>query len=372
MNITMTTNPTSSTPLTKPINHHSKKLDYINSLRGIAILLVILTHIPLLGNFNINNWYLREFISNGKFGVQLFFIVSAFTLMLSYHNRISEKNKNLNFAIRRFFRIAPLYYMMAIFILIDHYLSWDIIPLPNNGDNIISGFFSHIFFVNSLSPKQALAYIPGGWTISIELLFYLTVPFLCLKLKGLNSTLKFLSVILICSYILNRILFHFLRDPSFNFTNPITQFPIFVVGFTAYHIVFDKNKKIKPSTIAFMIVGLFFFCYSPLPYHILYSFIFGALIVLLAKKPYKLLSNKIFTSIGKLSFSMYIMHFVIIYILIHTRINETFVSKGHILNFIFLYIAVVIISYLVSLLTYTWIEKPFQNIGRVIIQKINM
>ena len=61
------------------------------------------------------NIYLQILANKGKYGVQLFFIASAFTLFLSRHRRSEVGNKN--FFIRRFFRIAPMYYLGIILYL---------------------------------------------------------------------------------------------------------------------------------------------------------------------------------------------------------------------------------------------------------------
>lgn len=67
----------------------------------------------------------------GQRGVALFFIVSAFTLFLSYDNRKEERHPTRNFFIRRFFRLAPM-----------AFLSWRYIEEPGIrlGRRIIAHF----------------------------------------------------------------------------------------------------------------------------------------------------------------------------------------------------------------------------------------
>ena len=90
------------------------KLKFIYAVRGYAILAVIILH--SLGNYVENKDIFGLLVNKGKYGVQLFFIASAFTLFLSYNNRaLKENNVNINFFIRRFFRIAPIYYCGIIF-----------------------------------------------------------------------------------------------------------------------------------------------------------------------------------------------------------------------------------------------------------------
>src|SRR5688500_15882045 len=97
-----------------------KKLDYIDALRGLAILAVVMVHASQYGSFDVHP-ILARIISEGGRGVQLFFLVSAFTLFLSYKNRSPlESHPTRNFFIRRFFRIAPMYYLGIVYYLIQN------------------------------------------------------------------------------------------------------------------------------------------------------------------------------------------------------------------------------------------------------------
>jgi len=95
--------------------NETRKLDYIDALRGIAALSIVIYHIyATIGS--ITDWAYpiqimpERFISLTLAGIPLFFIISAFTLYLSLKNKAGEKRKFLKFYLRRFFRIAPLFY----------------------------------------------------------------------------------------------------------------------------------------------------------------------------------------------------------------------------------------------------------------------
>src|SRR5690348_13706360 len=90
------------------------KFDYIDAMRGIAILLVILVHsafdLAIKGPAG-------RIGAMGQFGVQMFFVASALTLCLSWEARRDEPHPMKSFLIRRFFRIAPMYYFGIAFYL---------------------------------------------------------------------------------------------------------------------------------------------------------------------------------------------------------------------------------------------------------------
>jgi peptidoglycan/LPS O-acetylase OafA/YrhL len=94
------------------MNEKKANLNYIDSLRGIAILMVVLVHTTL--NVRVTNQSLNAIGLYGQMGVQLFFIASAFTLCLSLERTIYTENWLGFFYLKRFFRIAPLYYLGII------------------------------------------------------------------------------------------------------------------------------------------------------------------------------------------------------------------------------------------------------------------
>jgi peptidoglycan/LPS O-acetylase OafA/YrhL len=82
------------------------KYDYIDALRGLAVLGVVSVHTTQL--VRPASAGLQTLASAGGSGVQLFYLASALTLFLSLDTRKStERNSTLKFFIRRYFRIAP-------------------------------------------------------------------------------------------------------------------------------------------------------------------------------------------------------------------------------------------------------------------------
>ena len=88
------------------------KYAWIDALRGFAILGVLAHHsFQYVRGMSGPAKFLGGF---GKMGVQLFFVASAITLCLSTAKR-AERHPVLSFYVRRYFRIAPLYYLAIIF-----------------------------------------------------------------------------------------------------------------------------------------------------------------------------------------------------------------------------------------------------------------
>lgn len=92
----------------------SRLLPGIHGLRGVAALAVVLFHLIHVGGIQTPS----EFGFIGRYfgnSVHLFFIVSAYSLMYSTESKTNQPNWLVNYFIKRFFRIAPLFYAVIVF-----------------------------------------------------------------------------------------------------------------------------------------------------------------------------------------------------------------------------------------------------------------
>ena len=138
----------------------SPKLEFVDRMRGAAILLVIAVHFTQV----FSDPLVRAAGSVGQVGVQLFFVASAFTLCRSADQRgaagrAAEAHPLRNFYIRRLLRIAPLYWLaLAIYTLRGVLRGETLFFTPLNiGANAL--------FVHGLVPSANNTIVPGGWSI---------------------------------------------------------------------------------------------------------------------------------------------------------------------------------------------------------------
>jgi len=354
-----------------------KKYEYIDSLRGIAILMVIVVHIGVvLDNTMLyfpKDTILHKIIWSGGYGVQLFFIVSAYTLTMSYYNRISESRKTIKFFIRRFFRIAPMYYLAILYFTLDKYLQFNLAN-PDFSAIPIRSMLSNIFFTNALIPEHTNNYVPGGWSVSVEFLFYFLMPFICSKIKTVNSAMLLFLVTLGIAVIVDPIFKAYVPYSYFQQYNFFVQLPVFPLGIMTYFYLNNKDNKIQPYTVAGLTVMIFLLCYMTLPEHILFSLLFALILIIQNKYSFKALSNKLLASVGKVSFSMYLVHFGVIYMFNRIGFNHIINVTSYgtsILNFILMYLIVAICAYAIASITYRLVEVPGQNLGRRLIKRID-
>lgn len=359
----------------------TEKLQNIDALRGWAIFLVMLVHTAaILPNMP---WPLKKITNFGWYGVQLFFIASAFTLLLSWHrNReVGRQNSKRDFFKRRFLRIAPMYYLGAMFYLI----------MRHPGDEFsFSQLFLSMSFINSWHPDwlgitDGFWYVvPGGWSISVEFCFYLMFPFLATVVNSLARARVFFALSLLIAFgsmPLASWLYPGKDLDIFNFFWLPMQLVVFSLGFMAFFTVYFVPDEKQPSFwnkhALTIIVGAlcfvlaltqlgntksFFSGVDFLPTHITVSIAFAIILVAMFKmeKVPVLLVNKYITKLGEVSFSAYIFHFFVIDILHYILPNDILAQQGLLtaLYCILMLIFVVLGTYVISRFTYTYIEMP--------------
>src|SRR4029077_18685201 len=136
-----------------------KELDF---LRGIAIILVLLRHIPLF-----------TFTHNiGWIGVDLFFVLSGFLvsgLLFKEYLKFGDIRPKL-FLIRRGFKIYPLYYLFYIpyLVLIVREQGWSSVD--------VRGFLSDMTFTQNFINGWGWAY-GASWSLAVEEHFYFGLSF---------------------------------------------------------------------------------------------------------------------------------------------------------------------------------------------------
>lgn len=320
-------------------------------------------------------------ISKGAYGVQLFFIVSSLTLFLAYEQRRSLDGENVNkfFFIRRFFRIAPTFYLATCLYIISFFVK----------NHILLGYYGTIswgqvlIFVSFLSIfyPPSLYILPfGGWTVEVEMFFYFFIPFLFRMISNIKKAVLFF----ILSWLGYLVLEYFLCNghldncSSYSLLFP-SQIPVFAIGIILFHIIKKQTLKIKSPYIflsllvvylglALILSKKFIFLSEP----VLFSLFFGGLVLLMSVKQIRLLQNRVTEFFGKVSYSLYLWHFIIILFFWYVyRMSSHFWSMKPPLAFLAIYFSTLVIGGGVSWLSFKSVEKTGINFGKKLILKIS-
>src|SRR5580692_1670930 len=94
-----------------------ERLAYIDGLRAIAAMMVFLVHSKPPAVFSLGAIG-ESAVYHGLYGVTVFYVVSAYTLCLSLEPAFEGHRVSWSaYFLRRFFRIAPLYYAVVLYVV---------------------------------------------------------------------------------------------------------------------------------------------------------------------------------------------------------------------------------------------------------------
>jgi peptidoglycan/LPS O-acetylase OafA/YrhL len=315
-----------SLPLAKPSDSPSSKLLAIESLRAVAALLIVVYHMVLLPTPNIElPKYLYFVKERFGLGVPLFYALSGFVLAFGYLERLDGRSQIQQFYIRRFFRIAPLFYVMMLVWMIGSKIKW--------GASIhsINDVVFNALFLFGLVPGKHESIVWAGWSIGVEMIFYAIFPLIAALLTNVKSGLLAYAVcILVGSAFYNAL--SSIDIGSYAYLNIITHLPNFIAGVLAFLIWRasgeNQNRLIGLILLITVVAATMLLVYVPeistllltpkgarLDLYI-WSVVFLGLILSVCFWPSKLFTNRISSYLGKISFSLYLWHpFVIVLML---------------------------------------------------------
>jgi peptidoglycan/LPS O-acetylase OafA/YrhL len=144
------------------------RLEFLDSLRGIAALVVALQHLGEVIWPGLLAWS-HHWWRPGEFGVLVFFICSGFIIPASMERR----GDLVEFWIGRVFRLFPLYLSVLVVALIAFATPWAA-PDPNYHPVVDSAINLTMLQVFSSRPLV----IGASWTLGYEMVFYLLLTVL--------------------------------------------------------------------------------------------------------------------------------------------------------------------------------------------------
>ena len=141
------------------------RIEQLNFTRFIAAISIVIYHYGKEVSIFYND-YTSFIFRQANVGVSYFFILSGFIMIIAYGTR--EKINFLKYLNNRFARIYPVY-LLAILLILG-------IKLFKNIDKI--DLILNLSMLQSWIHNKALTLNYPGWSLSVELFFYLTFPLL--------------------------------------------------------------------------------------------------------------------------------------------------------------------------------------------------
>ncbi len=244
----------------------------------------------------------------------------------------------------------------------------------------------NVLFLHGFYPRANNTIVPGGWSIGTEMAFYVIFPFLfAISQKGSLQSLRKNLLWIFFSLLVSQLLllafgsFYKMHVNNNNFLqwNLVTQFPVFCIGMAYYYLEINNSLKTnyKQDILIFILFtgsSLFLwrlhigYLFSIIPLISALSFVFLIKIF----KEIQWLNYSLLMRIGTVSYSMYLIHFIVLNKLagfIAVKLNGILTGTSLLILIYFITIAG---SFGLAILSEKYIEKPFINLGKKIINKI--
>jgi peptidoglycan/LPS O-acetylase OafA/YrhL len=328
----------------------------IDGLRTMAVIPVILFHLDY------------NFVKGGFYGVDVFFVISGYLITRILTDDIGNNTFSMfGFWLRRVKRLLPLLLTVILFTLILGPLLLFKPVIKDISNDIFPALFSffnyHALFDfgNYWGVKAEQSFFLHTWSLSVEEQFYLLYPiFLFGAHKYAKNFIVPILIITIISFCLLVYYMYIIKDNDSAFYSLQTRVWELSVGGLAALCKFENFKKFKFNYIV-SLIGFFLIFISYLFGKEVFVFfpVLGSLLIIIYCKPNdlvgKVLSSKLFVFIGKLSYSLYLWHWIII--LFYKNLFYHFQHLNHhLLNALIL-----ILVFALSYLSYYFIEVKTRN-----------
>lgn len=303
---------------------------HIEKLRALSIALVFLFHLEVVG------------FHNGFLGVDVFFVISGF-LMAKLYGHISSSSELIDYFLRRMARILPAYYatiifaaVISFFLLLPHEIQmvmkqsiWAAFFLPNIGYWLDTSYFDH----TNLRPLLNL------WSLGVEVQFYLLFPFLLFIARRSSVLLLILALGSAAEYALLTVI-----DPDSAFYLLPGRLWEFLAGYYAAQLMVRLEGRRIPHRgllgLSSVVLLLLIVLLAP---SVARDYTFPATLAVIVLTVAAIVLgfstgsedsalSKSLVSIGKYSYSIYLIHFPVIVFVMYSPFGGTDLTSDGIVS----------------------------------------
>lgn len=335
----------------------------IDGLRGYLAFLVFTHHSYVWYHFiHFDEWILPSnyiFANAGQIPVIIFFMITAYLFI----GKISAL-KYIDWKViyeSRLFRIYPLYIFSLIiaFAIVGMETGFELrVPATDLLLSALSWMTFSAFYKGPVNTFANTGYIYSGvyWTLVYEWVFYLSLPLVAFLMKKSVGIIYLVIALFSCAIFISIEL------------NPIYIFAFAFGGLAVYAkdiITISRFAETKVASLMCLLCLSFVFVVFYQSVGVIQISIIGISFILIVSGTniFGLLNLRVSRIFGEISYSVYLMHGLVIYIIIEMAMGSEIVKSLSSKEYSVLIIGMSPIVVIASFLTYKFIEKPFIDIG---------
>lgn len=361
----------------------SARVDCLDGLRGLAALWVLLGHTSML-----TGWYMPV-LGDPALGVDLFIMLSGFLMVFHHQLRATKVAPDgpgewRMFWIRRFFRIAPLYYVALIAALllggvlyesrmvIDAFVNAPPQDAERYLDRSLANVLLHVTFLFGLLPDYAFRTPLPDWSLALEMQFYALFPVLMVVVRRLGWIGGIATIA--ASAVLGAVA---ISGLGISFPMPTflpLKMHVFASGMLLAAAWTDRRMSIAYLVVSIVLVAI------PLGgEHGMRALVvrealvigFFALVLWNSRGPLRivlgplsrLLGSPFFHWLGELSFGTYLVHLLVLMPVSAWAIGAFGTGISPLVRFLVVASLVVPVTYALAFVGYRLVEVPGQKLG---------
>lgn len=348
------------------------RYECIDGMRGFLALGVFIHHSsPYYQYLQTGTWDLSMSNLYSQFGetsVSLFFMITSFLFISKLLNSNENGFNWRNFFLSRIFRLVPMYFFLIVLIVISvmYVGHWQLnVGFLDFFISIVNWCCFTVFKTSPINNDGFTTMATGGvaWSLPYEWLFYLSLPLISIFILKTKPKIKYiiLSVLFIITFykihgIVEYHIYSFLGGAIASV----------LLKFTAFY------KKIKDVYASIIILICLFLIgqfntsnniYCILLITIVFTFIaFGASL-------FGLLKNSTLKFLGEISYSTYLLHGTLIHTVLRFGFGFEKIKHFTPLEYCLVIFSITPTLVLISFLGFKYIEKPFIDRGKTMMQK---
>ncbi|WP_309718901.1 acyltransferase [Armatimonas sp.] len=346
-------------------------LEYLDGLRAVAALWVMLYHayLILLGSPDIP-WYLGflDWIRHGHFAVGLFIVISGFCLTLPITKKKTMYPQPKIFYLRRAIRILPPLYITLIVAILFQF-TYQIFSKNPPQTDILAIIYS-IFLIQDIFPNRSYP-AQWLWTVNLEFRLYLFFP-LIIHLLLTRGPYILVLVGFIIGGILTKFCAFYASYDSWELCSP-WYFFLFTLGiyscWVSHKPEINSFEEKSHLLCIFTIMSLIILCQMipisskmgkillPVSDSLLGIATASGMIAISRNKSNvfrRFLKSKLLTNLGKISFSLYLVHLIFIFNF------QTLYRNQHIIDNKYIAFCISVSGcLLLALIFFKTVEEPF-------------
>lgn len=339
----------------------------IEGLRGYLAFFVFLHHsVVWFGYIKTGGWEMptSRVYTAGQCVISFFFMITGF---LFFSKLLEKKNKAINWKLfykSRLYRLVPVYLFAISLLLLVVFFESKFLLLDyagRNAEDILKWYLFTLLGTPDINRHKDTYLIVAGvqWSLVYEWVFYLFLPiaaYFFYKIKTPKILLVICSLLLLLIIIKNEL--RFIYFPAF-LSGLIASFLVKMEKFTRF------SRHIKSSVIILLclfFIFIFFNKFDVIP------FVFATILFCLiagGNSFFGILNTKISAILGRLSYSIYLLHGIVLYLAMNHIIGIETVRSLSITEYCLVIAACLISILIISAITYYFIETRFVAKGHI-------